>query len=144
MVTTAAGDKVELIDGGYCANNPTLYAIVDAVIALKKARNNIRVVSIGVGNYPEPKPGLKLWVAKKCLVSVQLLQKTFEINAQSMDQLRDILFKDVATIRINDTFEHPEMATDLIEHNPDKLNLLRQRGRESFAMHEAQLCKFLT
>jgi Patatin-like phospholipase len=33
IVTTATGDNVELIDGGYCANNPTLYAIADAVAA---------------------------------------------------------------------------------------------------------------
>ena len=144
VVTTAAGDKIELIDGGYCANNPTLYAIADAVIALNKARNDIRVVSIGVGTYPEPKPGLKLWLAKKYLASIQLLQKTLEINTQSMDQLREIFFKDIATIRISDTFERPEMATDLMEHNPDKLNLLRQRGRESFASREAQLYKFLS
>lgn len=143
VVTTATGDKVELIDGGYCANNPTLYAIADAVIALKKARNDIRVVSVGVGVYPEPKPGVKMWLAKKYLVSVQLLQKTLEINTQSMDQLRDILFKDIATVRISDTFERPEMATDLMEHNPDKLNLLRQRGCESFASREAQLREFL-
>ena len=144
VVTTAAGDKIELIDGGYCANNPTLYAIADAVIALNKARNDIRVVSIGVGTYPEPKPGLKLWLAKKYLADIQLLQKTLEINTQSMDQLREIFFKDIATIRISDTFERPEMATDLMEHNPDKLNLLRQRGRESFASREAQLYKFLS
>ena len=31
VIKTAAGDEVELIDGGYCANNPTLYAIADAV-----------------------------------------------------------------------------------------------------------------
>ncbi len=37
-VTTAMGDHVELIDGGYCANNPTLYAIADAIIALKVPR----------------------------------------------------------------------------------------------------------
>jgi patatin-like phospholipase/acyl hydrolase len=103
VVTTATGDKMELIDGGYCANNPTLYAIADAVVALKKARNDIRVVSVGVGVYPEPKPGIKMWLAKKYLVSVQLLQKTLEINTQSMDQLRDILFKDIATVRISDT-----------------------------------------
>ena len=143
VVTTASGDKVELIDGGYCANNPTLYAIADAVSALKKARDDIRVVNIGVGTYPEPKPGLKMWLAKKYLVSVQLLQKTLEINTQSMDQLRSILFNDIATIRISDTFERPEMATDLMEHNPDKLNLLRQRGRESFASRETQLREFL-
>lgn len=61
-----------------------------------------------------------------------------------MDQLREILFKDVPTIRISDTFERPEMATDLFEHNLTKLNLLRQRGVESFAKNEALLKQFLT
>jgi len=83
-----------------------------------------------------------MWVAKK-LLSVQLLQKTLEINTQSMDQLRTILFKDVKTIRINDTFERPEMATDLMEHDLAKLNILRQRGRESFASREDELRYFL-
>jgi uncharacterized protein len=139
-VKTSTGDIIELIDGGYCANNPTLYAIADAVVALKKNRADLRVVSIGVGVYPEPKPrGWKMWFAKKYIVSVQLLQKTLEINTQSMDQLRSILFKDVETIRISDTFENPEMATDLMEHDLDKLNVLRQRGSESYALKEQQL-----
>jgi len=139
IVTTAAGDKVELIDGGYCANNPALYAIADGVVAMKKRPKDMRVVSVGVGVYPEPKPGWKMWFAKKYLVSVQLLQKTLEVNTQSMEQLRSILFKDIRTIRISDTFERPEMATDLMEHNLGKLNLLRQRGSESFAAREAEL-----
>lgn len=142
VVITATGDKIELIDGGYCANNPTLFAIADATVALKKDHKDIRVVNVGVGIYPEPKPGLLMRIAKKWL-AVQLLQKTLEINTQSMDQLRDILFKDIPTIRISDTFERPEMATDLLEHNLDKLNLLRQRGSESFAPREAQLREFL-
>jgi hypothetical protein len=36
------------------------------------------------------------------------------------------------------------MATDLLEHNLDKLNILRQRGSESFAAREAQLREVLT
>lgn len=144
VVTTAAGDDIELIDGGYCANNPTLYAIADAIAALKIDRSDLRVVSIGVGVYPEPKPrGLTMWFAKKYLVSVQLLQKTLEINTQSMDQLRTILFEDVSTIRISDTFEKPEMATDLMEHDLAKLNILRQRGVESFASREQDIRSFL-
>jgi len=144
IVTTAAGDDVELIDGGYCANNPTLYAIADAIAALKKERSDLRVLSIGVGTYPEPRPrGLAMWFAKKYLLSVQLLQKTLEINTQSMDQLRAILFKDVNTIRISDTFEKPEMATDLMEHDLTKLNILRQRGSESFASRELDIRSFL-
>lgn len=143
MVTTAAGDRVELIDGGYCANNPTLYAIADAVIAMKMAHADLRVVSVGVGVYPEPPASFKMWLAKKFLLSVRLLQKTLEINTQSMDQLRVVLFKDIPTIRISDTFEKPDMATDLFEHNLDKLNILRQRGSESFASREALLKEFL-
>jgi patatin-like phospholipase/acyl hydrolase len=140
IVVTSAGDRVELVDGGYCANNPTLYAIADAVGPLAVSTDNLRVLSIGVGTYPPPQPPVfstKYWA--KYLLSVELLQKTLEINTQSMDQLRAILFKHVKTIRISETFEQPEMATDLFEHNMDKLNLLRQRGAESFAKNEAAL-----
>lgn len=133
------GEDIELIDGGYCANNPTLYAIADAVQAFRRERKDIRLVSVGVGVYPEPKPGLKMWLAKKFLVSVQLLQKTLEINTQSMDQLRQILFHDVRTVRISDSYATPEMATDLLEHDRKKLDVLFQRGRESFASRETQL-----
>ncbi len=143
VVRTAMGEDIELIDGGYCANNPTLYAIADAVQALNRERKDIRLVSIGVGTYPDPKPGLKMWLAKKFLISVQLLQKTLEINTQSMDQLRQILFHDVPTIRISDSYVTPEMATDLLEHDVKKLGILFQRGRESFASREKQLREHL-
>lgn len=143
-VVTAAGDHVELVDGGYCANNPSLYAIADATCALGIAPEALRVLSIGVGNYPEPKRGfLSRMRWAKYLLSVQLLQKTLEINTQSMDQLRAILFRHVLTIRVNDTFEKPEMATDLFEHNLTKLNILRQRGADSFATREEAIKQLL-
>jgi len=143
VVKTSMGEDIELVDGGYCANNPTLYAIADAVQALRRERKDIRLVSVGVGTYPEPKPGLLMWLTKKYLVSVQLLQKTLEINTQSMDQLRQILFHDVPTIRISDSFVQPEMATDLLEHDLKKLDVLFQRGRESFASREKPLREYL-
>ena len=144
IVTTDKGDLIELIDGGYCANNPTLYAIADAIMALKLPPEHIRVVSVGVGGYPAPKQS---WFSKtrwaQMLMTVELLEKTLEINTQSMDQLRHILFKNVATVRISDTFEQQEMATDLFEHDMKKLNLLRQRGAESFASREQAIKELL-
>lgn len=142
-VKTSMGEDIELIDGGYCANNPTLYAIADAVKALERDCGDVRLVSVGVGVYPAPQPGLLMWLAKKLLVSVQLLQKTLEINTQSMDQLRQVLFHDVPTVRISDSYTTPEMATDLFEHDLRKLDILFQRGRESFASRENQLRQFL-
>lgn len=142
ILKTEKGEHVELMDGGYCANNPTLYAIADALMALKKINSDLRVVSIGVGNYPEP----KRWFGARLLRSfktVQLLQKTMEINTTSMEQLRIVLFNNIKTVRINDTFERPEMATDLLEHDLEKLDLLYQRGSESFASRESQLKEYL-
>jgi patatin-like phospholipase/acyl hydrolase len=141
-VTTDKGDIIELIDGGYCANNPTLYAIADAIMALKLAPENIRVVSIGVGGYPprkHPWYSSTRWTQR--LLSVQLLQRTLEINTQSMDQLRHVLFRHLPTVRVSETFDQPEMATDLFEHDMRKLNILRQRGAESFGKQEADLKK---
>lgn len=143
-VTTDKGDVVELIDGGYSANNPTLYALADATMALKVKPEHIRMVSLGVGVYPSPKRSWRTtawWIEK--LLSVQLLQKTLEINTQSMDQLRHVLFNSVPTVRVSDTFEQPEMATDLFEHDLEKLNTLLQRGSASYAKQEERLQQLL-
>ncbi|MHB1516330.1 MAG: patatin-like phospholipase family protein [Acidiferrobacteraceae bacterium] len=139
-VVTTNGDHIELIDGGFCANNPTLYAIADATVAMQIPPEQIRVVSLGVGTYPPRKPNwwtLDRWMSKTR--SVQLLQKTLEINTQSMDQLRKILYKHIPTVRISQSFSEPAMATDLFEHDLKKLNILTQRGVQSFAEHEETL-----
>jgi uncharacterized protein len=141
-VKTSEGDFVQLVDGGYCANNPTLYAIADATDAMRLPRDSIRVVSIGVGEYPAPKKSLlspMRWL--KYLITVRLLQKTLEINTQSMDQLRRLLFQDIRTVRISKAYTQPEMATDMFEHDMAKLDLLWRRGRESFLEYEDQLAK---
>jgi patatin-like phospholipase/acyl hydrolase len=145
IVIAGTEGPVELVDGGYCANNPTLYAIADASESLGVPRQNISVVSIGVGEYPQPKPHLitiMRWA--RYMLTVRLLQKVLEINTKSMDQLRAILFRNVATIRINEAYTEPEMATDMFEHDVQKLNRLWQRGRESFRKFEADLAKALS
>jgi uncharacterized protein len=137
VVTTHDGSRVELIDGGYCANNPTLYALADAIAAMKRSLDDVRVLSVGVGEYPEPRKWSS-WVKRRYFLA-QLLQKTLNVNTQSMEQLRAILFRGVETVRVNDTFDRPEMATDLMESDLGKLNILYQEGGESFANHEAAL-----
>jgi predicted acylesterase/phospholipase RssA len=138
-VTTSAGETILLMDGGYCANNPTLYALSDASESLGIDLSTVRLVSIGVGEYP---PVTKWfdpmwWVSR--LPTVRLLQKTMEINAQSMEQLRSVLFNAVKAVRINEAFKEPSMATDLFERNEKKLNVLRQRGKQSFGKREAEI-----
>jgi patatin-like phospholipase/acyl hydrolase len=142
-VVTASKEKIILVDGGYCANNPTLYAIADATEAFKVPREHIRVVSIGVGEYPTPKKSVfsaMRWIGY--LFTVRLLQKVLEINTKSMDQLRHVLFQEVATVRISNRYTEPEMATDLFEADVEKLDQLWQRGRQSFRENENKLKAF--
>ncbi len=148
-VTKGNGDVVELADGGFCANNPTLYAIADATLALHYAQADIRVVSVGVGSYPQPplwkKAGRVLtnWALMRHVPGSDFMQKILGTNTSSMEVLRNILFKSVPTIRINEAFVEPALATDLLEHDLKKLNRLVQKGRLSFAAHEAKLREFL-
>ncbi|GAA6190343.1 patatin-like phospholipase family protein [Phaeobacter sp. NW0010-22] len=139
---TISGDVVELFDGGYCANNPALYALADAIVSLGHAPEDCRLLSLGCGQYPEPRRG---FIARQInsFLPVQLLQKTLEVNTSSMDQLRRLLYANVPTVRISDTFDRPEMATDMFEHDSKKLNLLRQLGVESFAQREQDVCHLL-
>jgi len=72
------------------------------------------------------------------------LQKTMEISTQSMDQLRKVLFREVETVRIHAKYTQPDMATDMLEVDLEKLGLLWQRGRDCARDAEAALRKFLT
>lgn len=144
FVTTSAGERIEVRDGGFVANNPTLYAIVDAIKSLGIARSDVRVVSIGVGEYPSPK--LPTWSVRKWaskLPTMVFLQKTMEISAQSMDQLRRVMFRDVATVRVHARYTQPEMATDMLEVDLEKLGLLWQRGRDCAREAEEELKAYL-
>lgn len=143
VVQMSDGARVELVDGGFCANNPTLYALADTINAMNTPRASVRLVSIGVGEYPPPARSvfsIMRWI--KYLITVRLLQKTLEINTQSMSQLRELLFKDIETVRINCKYTQPEMAADIFEHDLRKLDLLWRRGRDSFGLYEADLRKF--
>ena len=144
MVTFARGDRVEVRDGGFVANNPTLFAIADATEMLGFARENIRVVSVGVGEYPPPTlpaTSPRKWLSK--IPTVKFSQKLLEINTQSMDQLSRILFGGVEVVRINSKYTQPEMATDMLEANMEKLEKLWNRGRDSAREQESRLKQIL-
>ncbi len=58
-VDTVNQRRQEVIDGGFVANNPTLFAIADAAVhAYKIPKEQIKVLSIGVGIYNEPRRNL--------------------------------------------------------------------------------------
>jgi uncharacterized protein len=137
VVTTNQGEP-ELIDGGFIANNPTLLAIADGVKAYNIPRDKIKVLSLGVGVYKEPKPSLShriiFWFE-----AARLATKILEASTTTIEQIRLILFPDITCVRINDAFSQQEHATDMLESNIDKLKRINALGRVSFSKYEREL-----
>src|SRR5208282_823636 len=127
-----------LMDGGYVANNPTLFALADAHQAFQKNFAEIAVLSVGVGSYNEPQRS----ILHKLLFSFwpfRHIAKMFNISSTTIDQLRVVLFPQVSCVRVSDAYPQPEYATVLLEADEAKLRKLFTLGRESYAKYEREI-----
>lgn len=133
--------KIEARDGGFCANNPSLFAVSDALNSIGIPPENIRLLTLGVGHYPEPK---RSWIKRKIqkIAPVHILQKTLNISANTTEIQTKLLLPQVPHIRVSDRFESPELAMDFMESDLGRLNLLIQKGRDSFSARETQIAAF--
>jgi len=139
LPTTNQGD-VLLIDGGFIANNPTLLAIADAVHAFKIPREKIKVLSLGTGIFKEPKLTFKQWVLGQ-VSYVRFVMRMLEANSNTIEQLRALLFRDIDTVRISETFTQDEYAANLLTSDRVVLTKLMALGRNSFSKCELDLKK---
>lgn len=133
--------RIEARDGGFCANNPSLFALSDALNPVAILPANIRLLTVGVGHYPEPK---RSWIKQKIqkLPSLHILQKTLDISANTTEIQTRLLLPQVPHIRVSDRFESPELAMDFLESDLGRLNLLVQKGRDSFSARETEIDAF--
>ncbi len=133
------GERTAL-DGAFAANNPILFAIADATGSFGVACEDIRILSVGTGNYPESR-GL----ARRVIAGIRPLRTYMTLSRTSsntVDALRELFFPDVETLRINHSFADPAYQTDFMEHDPRKLRAIFQLGRESFEVAEVQVRDF--
>lgn len=138
IVSTSNQGEPELMDGGFVANNPTLFAIADAVKAFGVETSRINVLSVGVGSYPTPKAG---WLKSKLRGAwpIQLIETTFTANTNTIEIIRSLMFSDINTVRVDEQQSDGRYSTDLLETNLDKLRKIFDLGRESFGRSEQKI-----
>lgn len=135
--TVNSGDRT-VVDGGFCGNNPALFALTDALGPLKIKPEDVRLLSIGTGQFPER---FRLMTHALTLFA-PTITTLLQTSSNTVEILQKLLFKEVNTLRINDTNSERRYRTDFIENNVSLLRQIFDLGRESFAAREDDLRMF--
>lgn len=138
LINKGSVTNVNVIDGGYIANDPTLFAMIDAHKAFGKDVQDIRLISVGVGQYIE-KP-LGFWYDLLHRVNmVKFVERVLTANTNTNVLIAKLLFPNLKMVRISDAFPEPEYGTNMIEINIEKLKKINSLGRSSFANKEKEI-----
>jgi len=139
VLETANKEQIVAIDGGFIANNPTLFALIDAKKALKVDDDNIRLLSVGVGNYVEKPIRILKYLSK--FEMAQIASRVLVASSNTTEVITRLLFPQLTIIRVNETFNQPQHGTNMVEKDTMKLRSMFKLGIESYANHEIQIAK---
>ena len=112
----------------------------DVLGPLGVSHEDIRILSVGTGSYPETRKWTRRIIAGiRPLKTYMTLSRT---SSNTVDTLREFFFPDIKTLRIDESFTDSAYETDFMEHDPRKLRSIFQLGRKSFESAEARLWDF--
>ena len=134
-LSTASSGRRTVVDGGFCANNPALFALTDATGPLGIERCCIRLLSVGTGSYPQRRRVTTRLLTTAAPTFATLLQT----GSNTVEVLRDLLYPDVPTLRVDKTTTEESFRTDFLERDRGKLEDIYQLGRESFRKREDEI-----
>tara|TARA_E500000318_G_scaffold102506_1_gene106857 strand:- start:1078 stop:2004 length:927 start_codon:yes stop_codon:yes gene_type:complete len=137
-IKTENHGEIEVVDGGFIANNSTLYSMIDAYKALNYDESNINLLNVGVGHYVENSSGLKHKLLKLFGI-YNFIEKILTANTNSNTIISKLLFPNLNMLRISDSFPEPKHGTNMLESDLNKLKKMIQLGRSSYANHEKQI-----
>lgn len=141
LVTKNQGE-IKAIDGGFIANNATLFALIDADKAFKVNHQNIKVISVGTGKFIE-KPVKNLLSIFRYLKIVKFVERVLNSSSNTNVILTKLIYSHIKILRLNDTYNEPEYGTNMIERDLKKLEKLYQLGRKCFAKFESEIDSIL-
>lgn len=137
-ITTEMHGEIDVVDGGFIANNSTLYSIIDAYKALGLRESDLSILNVGVGKYMDLKRGLKAKILSK-IGFFSFIERVLNASTNSNAIVAKLLFKETNLLRISDAFPEKEHATNMFESDPKKLLAMFQLGRSSYAKYEREI-----
>lgn len=142
MLHTENQGDIKAVDGGFIANNATLFALIDADKAFKVPIENIRVISVGTGKFIEKPMG---WIDRitKWINFRKFVERIFISSTNTNVILTKLIYSNVKLVRLDDTYNEPEYGTNMVEKDTSKLKKLFQLGRGCYASKEKEILSIL-
>ncbi|NNC68597.1 MAG: patatin-like phospholipase family protein [Gammaproteobacteria bacterium] len=129
---------ITAIDGGFIANNATLFALVDADKAFEVLHDTLQVLSIGTGKFVEkPMKGIIKYL--KWFKAVRFVERVLSASTNTNVILAKLLYPNIPIVRINNTYNEPQYGTNMVEEDLEKLEKMFQLGRDSYAQQEKEI-----
>jgi len=141
LVNDKEGINFSLIDGGFAANNPTLFALIDALRALKKQKDDLLVLNVGTGDFPYRLSPQIICSGCAHFFSRNLISEILDVSSNTTGVITQYLLEDIKILRISDSFTQPSLKTNLLENDKVKLAKLFDQGKVSFGRVEAEFNK---
>lgn len=141
-IETPNHGEIEVVDGGFIANNPTLYSMIDAYKSLGFKEDKIHLLNIGVGQYIEKSSGVISNFLKKIGIFI-LFERVLNASTNSNTIVSKLLFPNLDILRISESFPEPKHGTNMFEYDEKKLKKMIQLGRSSYAKFEKDILKLL-
>lgn len=141
-IETENHGEIEVVDGGFIANNSTLYAMIDAYKSLGINEQDIHILNVGVGHYIENTSGIISRLLKKIGI-FNFFERVLNASTNSNTIVSKLLFPNLDMVRISDSFPEPKHGTNMFEYDLKKLNKMIQLGRASYAKYEKEILDLL-
>lgn len=143
IIKTSNQGTITAVDGGFIANNATLFALIDAVQAFGIPRERIRVVSIGTGKFVE-KPINGFMNILRRFKLMRFAERIMISSSTTNETLSKLIYSDIQILRINNTYNQPEYGTNMVESDESKLETLYRLGRNSYAEQEDRVNEIIS
>ncbi|CAH0258129.1 MULTISPECIES: patatin-like phospholipase family protein [unclassified Pedobacter] len=141
-IETKNHGEIEVVDGGFIANNSTLYSMIDAYKSMGEEEENIHILNVGVGDYIENSSGIISKLLKRIGI-LNFFERVLNASTNSNTIVSKLLFPKLNMLRISDSFPEPKHGTNMFEYDLRKLNKMIQLGRASYAKYEKEILKLL-
>lgn len=141
-IETENHGEIEVVDGGFIANNSTLYAMIDAYKSLGINEQDIHILNVSVGHYIEYTSGIISRLLKRIGI-FNFFERVLNASTNSNTIVSKLLFPNLDMVRISDYYPEPKHGTNMFEYDLKKLNKMIQLGRASYAKYEKEILNLL-